>query len=95
MSWLSKLFGGGQSADPVTAEPQGEVYKGFTIIPTPIKADKAYRIGARIIGDVDGESREHQLIRADTLQSFDDAVAASIAKAKLMIDQQGAGLFNA
>ena len=44
--------------------------------------------------DVDGEVREHRLIRADTFQDVDTAASASIAKAKQMIDEQGAQLFT-
>ncbi len=44
---------------------------------------------------VDGESRTHELIRADTMGSLDDATAISVAKARQMIDEQGDRLFGA
>ena len=44
--------------------------------------------------DVDGVVRVHELIRADTRTSLDEATEASLAKAKLAIDQLGDTLFR-
>ena len=90
MSLLSRLFGGGGSAEP----PKGEDYKDFIIFAEPIREGNVFRLCARITGQVDGEEKEHRLIRADTLESEDAAVEASINKAKQMIDEQGARLFD-
>ena len=90
MSFLSKLFGGGASSEP----PQGEDYKDFKIFPEPIREGKVYRLCARITGEIDGATKEHRLIRADTLESEDAAIDASRNKAKQMIDEQGARLFD-
>lgn len=89
MSLLKKLFGGGGSP-----EPKGETYKDFRIIPTLQKESDGYRLSARIEKDVDGETKTHSLIRADTIASHEDAVAATIAKARQVIDEQGDGLFR-
>ncbi|MBY5931539.1 hypothetical protein KUV51_00900 [Tateyamaria omphalii] len=89
MSFLKKLFGG-----TTPAEPEGETYNGFLIIPTLQKESDGYRISARIEKDVDGETKVHSLIRADTIASQDDATAATIAKAKQVIDEQGDALFR-
>jgi hypothetical protein len=43
---------------------------------------------------VDGQTKTHTLIRADTLESLDAAAEASTAKAKVLIDQQGDRLFD-
>ena len=91
MSWLSRIFGGGESAAP---EDKSLEYKGFTIIPEPISEGAHHRIAARIEKDVDGEVKTHQLIRADTLNAHDAAVEASIAKAKQVIDEQADRLFR-
>ena len=85
MSLLSRLFGGGGSAEP----PAGEDYEGFKIIPEPIAEGSKFRLAARITREVDGEMKEHHLIRADTLDSKEAADSAAIAKAKQMIDQMG------
>ncbi len=91
MSLLSRLFGGGAKAE---AAPQLETYKDMRIYPQPQREGKDYRLCARIEQDVDGQTREHLVIRADTFTSADDAINASIAKAKQVIDEQGAGLFS-
>ncbi len=62
--------------------------------PTPIREGTRYRVSARIVKEVDGETKTHTLIRADTLESLDAAAEASMAKAKMLIDQQGDRLFG-
>lgn len=87
MSLLSKLFGGGGRAAP---EPEATTYEGFTIIPNPVREGSRFRIGALI--EKDGQS--HQLIRADMLETLEEANDASVRKAKQMIDEQGTRLFG-
>ena len=90
MSWLSKLFGaGGDKAGTTSAHPP-EVYKDFTITPTPIREGARYRISASI---QKGE-QVHTLIRADTIDDEAMAAASSLAKAKQAIDQLGDGIFG-
>ncbi len=86
MALFSKLFGGGKAPAPT---PQ-ENYEGFAITPTPEKEANGWRIAARI--EKDGKT--HTLIRADVIQSKDQADAASVTKAKQMIDEQGERLFD-
>lgn len=88
MSILSRLFGGGAKSSGPTAE--AETYEGFTITPAPIKEGPTWRIAATIEKD----GRAHKLIRADTLESHEAAVTASIGKAKQMIDEQGDRIFG-
>lgn len=87
MSFFSKLFGGGGAAP----ETKTESYEGFTITPNPAREGSRFRIGAMI--EKDGQS--HHLIRADMLETPEEANDASIRKAKQMIDEQGARLFGA
>ena len=91
MSLFSKLFGGGSSGKYA---PEPEVYKDFLIFAEPAKEAGGYRVGARIEKEVGGEMQVHHLIRADTIQSAEEANKISILKAKLMIDQMGEGIFN-
>lgn len=91
MSWLSKIFGSGDSGG---SAPEAEDFNGYHITPTPIKEGGTYRLSARIEREIDGELRSHTLIRADTMQSHDEVVAASIAKARQVIDEQGDRLFG-
>lgn len=85
MSLFSKLFGGGAAPE---AEP--EIYEGFSITPCPAREGSRFRIGATIEKD----GRRHDLIRADVLETLDEANAASVRKAKQMIDEQGERLFG-
>ncbi|SMY08724.1 HlyU family transcriptional regulator [Flavimaricola marinus] len=94
MSILSKLFGGKGNADAAEPSVAAEEYKGYKITPTPAQDGKSYRIGARIEKEIDGEVKVHDLIRADTLPVREDAEAASVAKAKVMIDQMGDRVFR-
>ncbi|WP_179379215.1 HlyU family transcriptional regulator [Jannaschia marina] len=94
MSLLSRLFGGGGGDKTAPAPADPVVYNGYRIFPEPMKDGAHWRIAARIEADVDGETRTHQLIRADTLNSEDAAKEASVAKARVMIDQQGHGIFR-
>lgn len=91
MSILSRLFGGGGGGAPAK-EP--EIYKDFRIFAAPQSGDGGYRLAARIEKDIDGETRVHQMIRADKVQSADEAEAFSLRKAKQVIDEQGEGLFG-
>ena len=88
MSLFSKLFGGGKAAK----EP--EVYKDFRIFPEPQSSSGGFRIAARIEKEVGGETKVHQLLRADTVQSAEEAEAFSIRKAKQLIDEQGERIFG-
>ncbi|MCK0097654.1 HlyU family transcriptional regulator [Yoonia sp. F2084L] len=85
MALFSKLFGGGKTE---TATP--EIYKDHAITAVPQKEANGWRLAARI----EKGGQEHTLIRADVISSKDEAEAASIAKAKQMIDEQGARLFD-
>ncbi|MBI1416108.1 MAG: hypothetical protein GC146_02695 [Limimaricola sp.] len=92
MPFLSRLFGG--QAAPAGDSDEAVEYKGYEITPTPIREGKGFRISARIGGEVDGVPKTHTLVRADVLESRDEAVKAAIAKAKLVIDEQGNRMFG-
>ncbi|MEM9715578.1 MAG: HlyU family transcriptional regulator [Pseudomonadota bacterium] len=90
MSFLKKLFGSdgaGNAPDPI-------LHKDFLIFPEPMKEAGGYRIAARIEKVIDGETKVHQMIRADSYSSIDIAGEAAVAKAKLFIDQMGEGIFD-
>lgn len=88
MSFWKKLFGSAPS------EPTAEVYKECRIFPTLQKGSDGYRLSARIEKDFGDETKVHELIRADVIRSQEDALAATIAKAKQVIDEQGDELFR-
>lgn len=88
VSILSRLIGGGSRSDQAF-----ELHGDFKIVPEPMKEGSQYRIAARIEKEMGGEVKSHRLIRADTLGSQEAAAEASVAKAKMLIDEQGDGLF--
>lgn len=88
MPFWSRLFGN-RSDEPQVAGG-GEDYNGFRITPTPIREGGQFRVSARIEKD----GRHHDLIRADTMGSQEEAIAASIRKARQIIDEQGDRLFG-
>lgn len=59
-----------------------------------MKEGARYRLSARIEKEIGGETKAHKLVRADLLDSREDAVEASIHKAKQMIDEQGDRIFS-
>lgn len=93
MSLFSKLFGGGGGGSSAP-EPEAIDYHGFAVTPSPIREGNRYRISAKIVKEVDGETKTHTLIRADTIDDLETAVEASLGKAKMLIDQQGDRLFD-
>ena len=88
MSWLSKLFGG-RPKDTAPPAAKAEDHKGFVITPAPIPEGGQFRVAARIEKD----GRSHDLVRADTMASLEQATAFSLAKARQVIDEQGDGIF--
>ncbi|KAA9010211.1 HlyU family transcriptional regulator [Histidinibacterium aquaticum] len=92
MSILSRLFGRPRDDEPPAREP--ERYKDYDIYPEPVRDGSSWRIAARIVKEVDGELKEHQLVRVDTLDEETAAVDASIGKARQLIDEQGDRLFD-
>ncbi|WP_102110008.1 HlyU family transcriptional regulator [Oceaniglobus roseus] len=94
MSILSRLFGGNSGKPKAAEEAAAETYEGFRIVPTPMDEGATYRVCARIEKEVGGETKSHTLIRSDTLPGREEAVAASIRKAKQLIDERGERLFD-
>ena len=94
MSFLKKVFGGGEGGggdDKPLAEAD---YKGCHIEVTPQKDGGQYRLCGRITKEIGGETKAHTLIRADLFQSLDDVSDATIRKAQQVIDEQGEALFK-
>lgn len=87
MPFWSRLFGGKPAEEAVAAS---EEHKGFRITPKPLREGGQFRVAARIEKD----GRVHELVRADTMTSLDEAKAMSLSKARQMIDEQGDRLFG-
>ena len=96
MSFLKRLFGGGQTSTPGEAETVGEpvTHNGFTIRATPFAEEGQFQTCGVIAKEVDGQTKEHRLIRADRFPSKDDAAAHAIRKAIQLVDEQGEAIFR-
>jgi hypothetical protein len=96
MSFLKRLFGGGQSGTPDEAEAVGEpvTHNGFTIRATPFAEEGQFQTCGVVAKEVDGQMKEHRFIRADRFPSRDDAAAHAIRKGIQLVDEQGEGMFR-
>ncbi|MBI1170623.1 hypothetical protein GC209_04415 [bacterium] len=92
MPFLSRLFG--NKPAPAAAGPEPVLHKDFRIFAQPVKEGATYRVAARIEKDFGAETKVHQLIRADTSASVEEATATSLSKARQAIDQLGDSIFG-
>lgn len=90
---IRRLFGGGsggEAPDPASAVE----YRGFRILPLVRAQGGQYLTCALIEKDFPDGPRRHELIRADTHASPEDAKAFAVHKARQVIDEQGDRLFR-
>lgn len=90
--FFSRLFGGSEQTQPEDHPPV--FYNEFEIIPEPQLANGQWQISGRIEKETDGHRKVHIFIRADMLPSEEEAISQTVRKAKLLIDQQGDGIFD-
>jgi len=88
----SLLGGAGAGNQPEPTTPVD--YKGFAIEAAPINEDGKYRTAGFISGEIDGEARRVQFIRADQNGDLQAAIDHSIVKAQQIIDEQGSRLLE-
>ena len=97
MSFLKKLFGGGNSdegsARPAAAKKVLE-HKGFTIKATPYKEGGQWQTCGTVSKTVDGAVKEHRFIRADRFADEDAAADHAILKGQQIVDQVGERVFD-
>ena len=92
-SFLKSLLIGSSGAGQVKpSEPVD--YKGFSIEAAPINEDGKYRTAGFISGEVNGEVKRIQFIRADQNADLQMAIDHSISKAQQIIDEQGTSLLD-
>ena len=93
--FFKSIFGGSSSSGNPAAEVSEPLeYNGFTIEAAPIDEGGKYRTSGYISGEVDGELKRVQFIRADENVDRQAAVDHSISKARQIIDEQGARLLQ-
>jgi len=90
---LKYLFGG-FSAESKEAPSEPIEYKEFTIEAAPIDEGGKFRTAGYISGELDGETKRIQFIRADENATRQAAIDHSISKGRQIIDEQGASLLN-
>ena len=93
MSFLKRLFGGGEKTpvEPKSEEPLD--YKGYSIVAAPMAESGQFRVAGSISKDIGGEVKAHRFIRADVFAERDAAIQATIRKAQLIVDQSGDAIF--
>jgi len=88
---IKSLFVGSSAAD----EPSEPVeYKGLTIEAAPINEEGKYRTAGYISGEIEGEIKRVQFIRADINSDRQTAIDHSISKARQIIDERGPKLLE-
>ena len=93
---LKRLFGGGdqKSSDPADQKPN-EIYKHVEIRASPIKESGGqWRVAGTLTKSINGMTATRKFIRADLVQSQDEAIKASVNKAKMIVDQNGSGIWD-
>jgi hypothetical protein len=92
MSFLKKLFGGGDDAGKTVGGGAlgEESYKGFLIKAVEMRAGSEYQLA----GTIEKDGHTYQFVRADRISSRDELVGMALAKGRQIIDEQGEGVFR-
>lgn len=94
--FLKRLFGGsseGGEAAPPSGDPD-EVYKDVEVFARPVKEGGQWRVAGLLRKQVDGEAVERKFMRADLLPDEETARSTALGKARLIVDQNGDGLWR-
>lgn len=101
MSLFSRLFGSKPTtpAGAAAPAPEGKVtaeieYGGYTIRAVPFRENGQFQTAGVIEGVVDGVVKTHRFVRADRGTDLDEITELTLSKGRLIVDQQGAGLFG-
>ena len=90
---LRRLFGSGRAPEEADMAAAVE-YRGYRIVPMLRQQGGQYLTCAWIEKDFPEGRKRHELIRADTHASAEDAKAFAVHKARQVIDEQGDRLFG-
>lgn len=91
MSFLKKLFGGGEKPEAPLKRAE---HKGFVITAMAYSESGQYQTCGLISKDIEGVRREHKFIRADRFASLDEAQDFSLSKGRQIVDDLGDKVFN-
>ena len=89
-AFFTRIFGGGSQ----DAAEEWIAYSGYRIQPTPYRRAGQYQTCGVIEKEVQGETKQHRFIRAESHPSREGAAEFAIAKAQQLIDEQGERLFG-
>lgn len=95
MSFLKKLFGGGEGGSAKGPRVLGsEEHNGFVIRAIEMRAGGEFQLCGEVEKRIGGEVKVHKFIRADRLPSADMAASVALAKGRQIVDEQGERLFG-
>ncbi|MEP3436449.1 MAG: HlyU family transcriptional regulator [Hoeflea sp.] len=91
---IRNLFGGNATSNPPQAASEPDSYKDCLIYTEPMAEGGQWRVAGRIVKGEGAEVKEHKFIRADIFSNKEEVEAATLRKARQIIDEQGAALFR-
>ena len=94
MSFLKRLFGGGDDANAPAAPMKQVEHEGFVIRATPYKEGAEFQTCGVVSKEIDCETKEHRFVRAERFPTLEGAAEHSITKGKQIVDQQGERIFD-
>lgn len=97
MSFLSRLFGAKTPAvaEPTEAKVTGEIeHKGFVVRAVPFRHNGQFQTAGTIEKEVGGVRKTYRFVRADRSTAVEEVTDLALAKGRLIIDEQGDGLFE-
>lgn len=92
--FFKRLFGSAANENEPQSDEPDEVYNEVELFARPVKEGGQWRIAGMIRKRVDGTIVERKFVRADLLPDPDTAKTATLGKAKLIVDQNGDGLWR-
>jgi hypothetical protein len=95
MSFLKRLFGGGEKTESGAPAVLGEEsYKGYLIKAVHMAAGSEMQLAGTIEKEIGGELRTYSFVRADRMSSREDLVAMALSKGRQIVDEQGDAIFK-
>ena len=91
---IRTLFGGSGAGRPPQPANEPDSYKDCLIYAEPMAEGGQWRVAGRIVQGEGETAKEHKFIRADIFSSKDEVEAATLRKARQIIDEQGPALFR-
>jgi hypothetical protein len=91
---LFRKLGTPGGGGPEVKEAAPVAYKGFIIQPAPRREGAHWHIAGSIVSEDNLDGPVHEFIGADTFTAHDEAVTFTIHKARQIIDERGAKLFD-